>query len=161
VQDRSLTAIDVEWLVSKDIKHVVDIEQTRLFDPWIESDIRSRVATQATVAVVARDRDGDIAGWCLYSAEPHGYLIIRLSVCIWRQRRGVASAILDYIRERMEASQTRFWVRCCVPEHLIEVGCVLLRTNGYISRSMFTDGGGPDHWQRPHAGVEMILRKGW
>jgi hypothetical protein len=119
------------------------------------------IGQPGTVAIVARDRDGDIAGWCLYAADDKGYYIKRLSVCIWRKRRGVASSLIGYILSRMAASESRFWVRCDVPMSQIEVGCCLLREHGFVSRLIFPPEESPPHWSSAESGVEMIFRKGW
>ena len=147
--------------MSKDIASVVEIESSRAFDPWGDTDVRKFIGQPGTVAIVARDRDGDIAGWCLYAADDKGYVIKRLSVCCWRKRRGVASSLLDYIKIRMQTSDSRYWVRCDVPESQIEVGCVLLREHGFVSRLMFDVSESPSHWPTASSGVEMIFRKGW
>ena len=160
-QDSSLTQIEIEWLVSKDIPHVLEIELSRVFDPWTDTELRNHIGQPGTVAVVARDRDGDIAGWCLYAAEDKGYVLKRLSVCMWRKRRGVASALIQYVQTRMQSSESRYWVRCDVPESQMEVGCILLREHGFVSRLMFSEREAPSHWNTPCSGIEMIFRKGW
>lgn len=146
--------------MSKDIPHIVDIEKSRAFDPWSESDIKKNVTKPGTVAIVARDRDSDIVGWSVYSAEDKSLLIKRLSVSLWTKRQGVATSMVNYIKARLESGD-RFWIRCDVPESQLENGCVFLRECGFVSKLMFSEGQSPSHWNTPEPGVEMIFRKGW
>ena len=91
---------DIRWLVRADLPRVLDIDFDSFAEHWGEDAMVEVLRDRRTIGIAAIDGE-QIVGFCIYRLHQKFIEIMRLAVSIDCRRRGIGSALLTKIANKI------------------------------------------------------------
>lgn len=94
--------VRVRWMVRRDFREVLDIENLCFDYPWSESDLIESLRQRNCIGAVAESECGLIQGYCIYELFPSYITITSLAVHPDVQGQGIGSGIVNRIKDKLD-----------------------------------------------------------
>lgn len=124
--------IQVRWSLKRDLADMIRIaswsDLARFC--WAESDFMAVLSRHDTIAMVA-ECDEAVVGFVVYELNPDHLAILNMGVDLPFRRRGVGSAIITCLADKLN-HQRRRSLRITVPEPLLRLQ-LLLKQHGFVA----------------------------
>lgn len=96
----------VRWLIGHDYPAVLEIERASFPDPWDEPELRDVTRRQNVIAMVA-ERGSDVLGFMVHRLHERRIDLVTLAVHPRHRRKGVGSALLGKLLEKLSPQRRR------------------------------------------------------
>lgn len=131
------------WLVRRDMDDVVAIESESSPYPATHDEILALLRERNIIGMVA-ESSYRVAGYCVYEVSPERITLLQLAVAQHTRRKGVGTVLLEKLKRKIDASETRFSLDVNVRETNLP-GQLWLRNRGLrgvcVNRRYFADSG--------------------
>ena len=127
----------IRWLIRRDMDDVIKIDDVGYVEPWSESKFISTLRKKTVIGVVATNGFNRTIGFCIYELQKTQIEILRMAVSPQWRRNGVASAMIDRLKDKV-ANQKRCGIVCEVDGHSI-FSQLCFRDNGFTGHAMADD----------------------
>ena len=127
----------IRWLIRRDMDDVIKIDDVGYVEPWSESKFISTLRKKTVIGVVATNGFNRTIGFCIYELQKTQIEILRMAVSPQWRRNGVASAMIDRLKDKV-ATQKRCGIVCEVDGHSI-FSQLCFRDNGFTGHAMADD----------------------
>lgn len=101
---------DIRWLIRRDLREVLSIEQEAFPFPWTEDDFIRELRQRQKIALVVEYKQRIIA-YCIYHLRPTYIDVLNFAVRHDFRRQGVGSLLADRIHGKLGNRRTRVVVR--------------------------------------------------
>lgn len=127
----------IRWLIRRDMDDVIQIDDVGYVEPWSESKFISTLRKNSVIGVVATNGFNRPIGFCLYKQQKTQVEILRMAVSPQWRRSGIASAMIDRLKEKI-VNQRRCGLVCEVDGHSI-FSQLCFCANGFTGHVMADD----------------------
>lgn len=124
-----------QWLIRRDVPTVLQIEQLGSTDPWTEEDLVQHLRCRDKIGgVVTDEMRRELYGYCVYQLRKDRLHIERLCVDPAMRRRGVASSMIQRLKDKL-SNQRRRYLTANVHESQLAVQLTLAHC-GFVATGM-------------------------
>lgn len=116
---RTLPAINIRWLIRRDLEEVLALERQCFFDCWGEEQWLTHLRQRNCIAMVAELDNHTIAGAMLYELHKERLELLRLFVGNEYQNRGIGSAMVGRLVDKL-SHQRRNVIGISVSEYNVD-----------------------------------------
>lgn len=102
-----LKQLKIRWLIHRDRQDVVAIESFSFANPWSDDDFSLALRQSKCIGLVAEHKD-DVIGFVIYELEKHALRIINLAVSPAYRKRGVGSALVQRLIDKLSIQKRKF-----------------------------------------------------
>lgn len=121
----------------RDLKQVLAIEEASFDPPWTEEEFRLELRQPHCGGTVAEDRYGNLVGYVIYHTMNDRIRIVNLAVDPTRRREGIASQIIERLKEKL-INQRRSELHAETRESNLEAQ-LLLKSNGFHAHEIYDE----------------------
>lgn len=89
------------WAIIIDEDDMMKIEKSSFEYPWTQSELRSTLNDGRNTAQVVENSDGKVVGYMVYTIDKTYYEIMNLAVDKEYRRIGIASMLLNSLKDRL------------------------------------------------------------
>jgi|GEM_PF-7031814 len=130
---RTLPECHIRWMIHRDFKEVLDIEDKSFEQSWDEERLNLELRSRSTVGLVAEVRE-HIAGYLLYSLSPGFIHVPRYAVHPRMREQGIGSILLNKVAGKLDVYR-RCRLLLTAPESN-ENGAIHARENDFLATAM-------------------------
>lgn len=137
--------MSLRWFKSRDMLHVLDIEEESFPEPWTEEDFHQMFQNKNCACMIFEDesKGGKPVGYMIFDYNKTAYKIINMAVDKNYRRCGVGRALIasliEYMNEGPKGS-----IRASVSDRNLPAQ-LFLRDVGFKAKRISRDIFGPDH----------------
>ena len=91
----------IRWAIHSDLRRIVQIDRCGYRQPWDMEQFVSMMSQRPVICVVCCDADNNPIGYCMHRLSRHQIRIERLAVDPASRRIGVASAMVQRLKEKL------------------------------------------------------------
>ena len=92
--------MDVRWITRQDMARVLEIERHSFSEPWSDHNFYVLLRKLSCVGTVI-ERDGVIAGFCIYELHRTSIEILNVAVHPAARRTGVGAALIQRLMQKL------------------------------------------------------------
>lgn len=100
----TLTPVHVRWMIRRDMKEVLDIEQQSFEFAWNEEQFLDALRTRNTIGMVAEHNE-QVVGFMIYELKKGELELINFAVAPWVRRSGVGTTMVDKLKAKLAQQQ--------------------------------------------------------
>lgn len=104
-------ALDIRFLIRRDMPQVLAIEQASFPSPWYEEDFLHQLRQRSTIGIVMERRNeaghAEVIAYAIYGLHKHYSEILNFAVHPDHRRQGVGSLLCEDIMRRLVNGRTR------------------------------------------------------
>ena len=127
----------IRWLIRRDLEDVIQIDDVGYVEPWSESKFISTLRKNSVIGVVATNGFNRPIGFCLYELKKTQIEILRMAVSPQWRRKGVASAMIERLKDRV-LNRKRSGIVCDVDGHSV-FAQYCFNDNGFTGHAIADD----------------------
>ena len=102
----TITDTHIRWLIRRDLDEVMPIDKMSYPVAWTLSEFHEQLRKRACIALVA-ERGDKGAGFVIYELHSKNMTIISLGVHPIHRRTGVATAIIDKLKSKLDEKRRK------------------------------------------------------
>jgi ribosomal-protein-alanine N-acetyltransferase len=125
--------VHIRWMIRRDMREVLDIEQTSFEFPWLEEDFIRCLRQRNCIGMVAEHGDR-VVGFMIYELHKSRLHILNFAVCDQARHRGVGQQMIDKLISKL-TSQRRTRISLEVRETNL-VAQLFFKASGFRATSV-------------------------
>lgn len=91
----------IRWVIRSDDKSILAIDDCGYVEPWSQADLLSTLKNRSVIGIVAEDEKRRVVGYCVYQLDGYVVRILRMAVEPRERRNGVATAMIDRLKDKL------------------------------------------------------------
>ena len=99
-RNREKIAIQVRWMLRKDMRDVLEIERTSFEDAWSQDDFSRCLRTRNCIGMVA-EHAGRVAGFMVYELCGKKLQLLNIAVAVGIRRWSVGQAMINKLKRQV------------------------------------------------------------
>ncbi len=118
----------IRWMIRKDMREVLDIENDSFEFPWREEDFVASLRQRNNIGMVA-EYDGQVAGYMIYELHATKVHVANFAVHPEFRRKGIGAAMVAKLKAKLSSQR-----RCRLTLYCRETnvaGAVFFRSQGF------------------------------
>lgn len=141
---KQTTAVDLRWLIRRDMPEVVEIEQCSFPEPYSEDELAAFMRQRNCIGMVAESSRGDVIhGYMIYELHKEHLEILTLAVAPESRGTGIGTALIDRLKGKCSI-QHRQQLRLVVSEQNLSAQLWMQR-QGFMAEDYYRHKFGPHH----------------
>jgi len=120
----------VRWLIRRDMKEVLEIENYSFDDPWSEEDFIKSLRQRNCIGMVAEFNER-VIGYMIYELHKTKLHILNFGVDFYYRRNGVGTTMVNKLKSKL-SYKTRTTLDLFIQEENL-YGQLFFRKNGFIA----------------------------
>lgn len=125
------TQVHIRWMIRRDMPEVLDIEREVFSDPWPEDEFLACYRQRTCIGMVAENRDS-VLGFMLYELFKTHINLLNFAVSPWWWRAGIGRQLCDKLKNKVEVSSSRRFVRVMIRETNVDA-LLFFKRMGFIA----------------------------
>lgn len=121
----------IRWIISRDLREVVEIEKRSFPNPWSAKDFTACLKHNNSIGTVVETTSGSICGYMLYSLHAGYVRLINMAVAPEVRRTGIGSLMLERLKAKLN-QEYRNMIVTDVSERSVEAQ-LLFRSQGFLA----------------------------
>ncbi len=97
-------AVNIRWMIRRDMPSVLGIEERCYRDPWSEHDFLCALRQRNCIGMVAEEDDA-VVGFMLYEMHKHRIHVLSFAVDPGFQREGIGTAMLKKLKGKLSTDR--------------------------------------------------------
>jgi ribosomal-protein-alanine N-acetyltransferase len=93
-------AVQIRWMIKRDMPEVLAIEQASFDIPWTEEDFLNALRQRNCIGMVAESNDC-LVGFVIYELQKHQFMLLNLAVHPQYRRRGVGRQLVERLISKL------------------------------------------------------------
>lgn len=130
---QSELAVQIRWLIRRDMPEVLGIERESFDDAWSEEDFLSALRERNCIGMVAEHNER-IVGFMLYELEKAALHVLNFAVCPSMKRRHIGTQMVERLKAKLQ-QQKRTSIHLCVREGNLSAQLFYKRC-GFVARKV-------------------------
>jgi ribosomal-protein-alanine N-acetyltransferase len=132
------TAVDVRYMIKRDLPEVLAIERSSFATGWVKEDFLACMRQRNFFDMVAETDLGSVAGFMVYEREKTTLHLVNFAVAPRYRRRGVGAAMLERLKGKTVEQHRRRTVTLEVMETNVAAQC-FFRSQGFRAVRILRD----------------------
>lgn len=98
--------VAIRWMIRRDMKHVLDIENHSFWLPWSEDDFIRHLRQRNCIGMIA-EHHADIVGFMVYELHRSHLYLTNFAVHERYRRRGIGNAMIHKLKNKLSFQRRR------------------------------------------------------
>lgn len=128
-QTKGFTEVDTRWLIRRDMREVLEIENQGFGTPWSEKDFLIALRDRRTIGLVAVQHS-KVLGFVVYELHRGRLQLINFGVAMNQRRAGIGRQMIERLKEKL-INQHREEIRIEVHERNLDIQ-LFLKAMGFL-----------------------------
>jgi ribosomal-protein-alanine N-acetyltransferase len=134
---RSYQAVDIRWMIERDLDAVLEIEEQSFPEPWSELDFIQRLRVPNTIGMVFTYQDV-VAGFVVYMIHKTSIEILNIAVHPEYRRCSAGTLLIEKLQYKVDGHYRRDRITAMVRETNVPAQ-IFLRQNKFICDGIVKD----------------------